>query len=474
MGLAVLGILRIIVIWLTKCVVGVMSRDLSALTCMNSMTRSAVRRSAPTMVMPVSTLATRHAEIIARLAADAIAVVLVLGAMAAAGSFWMVFSCAVALACAATLGLYRTRFALSALAELPGLVVSGCCAVAVSILAASMLAAKSGFPTIARDVAETQLLLIGVMFAGRALAYALVRGQRRRGRLLRRALIVGTSPQAGKLAETALENPVFGLWPSGVVGHASKAELSALIHLHQVEVVVLDADTSPAVLTPPDDVRVWAVASHPATAGSEDHVLGIPLTRLDRAVGRPAKRAMDVIAAAIMLVVLSPVMLACALAVRLETGPGVLFRQRRVGAGGREFTVLKFRTLRPVDDDEAATLWNVSGDPRLGRVGKFLRSSSLDELPQLLNILAGQMSLVGPRPERPFFAEQFAEEIPGYAARHRVRPGLTGLAQVHGLRGDTSIEARARLDNFYIENWSPWLDVQILLRTLAAIVKSGG
>lgn len=171
---------------------------------------------------------------------------------------------------------------------------------------------------------------------------------------------------------------------------------------------------------------------------------------------------------------LCPVMAAVAVAVRLEGGPGVFFRQIRVGADGQCFELLKFRSLRPVDEDESATRWNVRDDERLGPVGKFIRTTSLDELPQLINILRGQMSLVGPRPERPHFVEQFQQTYPHYVARHRVPSGLTGLAQVHGLRGDTSIGERARFDNYYIENWSLWLDVKILLRTVGSVVRGQG
>jgi lipopolysaccharide/colanic/teichoic acid biosynthesis glycosyltransferase len=138
------------------------------------------------------------------------------------------------------------------------------------------------------------------------------------------------------------------------------------------------------------------------------------------------------------------------------------------------FSLLKFRSLRPVDETESQTQWNVSHDSRLGPVGRLLRITSLDELPQLWNIIRGDMSLVGPRPERPHFVVQFDGLYRGYSSRHRVPSGLTGWAQVHGLRGDTSIEDRARFDNFYIENWSLWLDLKILLRTAVSVVKSPG
>jgi exopolysaccharide biosynthesis polyprenyl glycosylphosphotransferase len=186
------------------------------------------------------------------------------------------------------------------------------------------------------------------------------------------------------------------------------------------------------------------------------------------------KRVFDVVVSGIALLILAPVMLACALAVRLEGGRGVLFRQERVGLDGRPFELLKFRSLRPADDDESRTRWNVANDHRMGRVGRFLRQTSLDELPQLLNILRGDMSLVGPRPERPHFVHEFTREFPRYAARHRVPAGLTGLAQVHGLRGDTSIEERAQFDNAYIETWSLWSDVKIMLRTAWAVVRGTG
>ena len=159
--------------------------------------------------------------------------------------------------------------------------------------------------------------------------------------------------------------------------------------------------------------------------------------------------------------------------------------QERVGRGGRTFRMMKFRTMRVGADAEKAKLahLNTSGDarlfkipndPRVTRVGTFLRKWSLDELPQLYNILRGDMSLVGPRPERPYFVDQFRGLYPSYEARHRVPSGLTGWAQVHGLRGDTSIADRARFDNYYIENWSLWLDLKIMMRTVGSILRGAG
>jgi exopolysaccharide biosynthesis polyprenyl glycosylphosphotransferase len=200
--------------------------------------------------------------------------------------------------------------------------------------------------------------------------------------------------------------------------------------------------------------------------------------RLRRATYRsPAwrvKRLVDVLVSGTALVVLSPLLLVLAVAVRLDGGPGIIFRQERVGVDGRHFQVMKFRSLRPASDAESATNWSVALDTRLSRVGRFLRKASLDELPQLVNVLRGDMSLVGPRPERPYFVDQFRTAYSSYEARHRVPSGLTGWAQIHGLRGDTSISDRARFDNYYIENWSLWLDVKIIVRTLSAVVRGAG
>ena len=172
-------------------------------------------------------------------------------------------------------------------------------------------------------------------------------------------------------------------------------------------------------------------------------------------------------------------MAALALAVRLDSPGPILFRQRRVGLDGQEFDVLKFRTMRvgppPTANgfrpEPGCAPGGVEGDDRRTSLGRLLRRTSLDELPQLLNILRGEMSLVGPRPERPEFVAEFEREIPRYGDRLRVRCGLTGWAQVHGLRGQTSLEDRVEWDNFYIEHWSLWLDVKILVMTVAALFR---
>jgi lipopolysaccharide/colanic/teichoic acid biosynthesis glycosyltransferase len=188
------------------------------------------------------------------------------------------------------------------------------------------------------------------------------------------------------------------------------------------------------------------------------------------AVARATKRAMDVLGALVGLLLVLPILLIAAVAVRIEGGPGVIFRQTRVGQHGRHFTLYKLRSLKP-ETGEADVKWNIDHDSRLGRVGRFIRSTAIDELPQLLNVLLGDMSLVGPRPERPHFVEQFSATVPGYAGRHRVPVGLTGLAVIKGLRGDTSIADRAAVDNDYADNWSVGMDLAIIVRTALYLIK---
>jgi exopolysaccharide biosynthesis polyprenyl glycosylphosphotransferase len=209
-----------------------------------------------------------------------------------------------------------------------------------------------------------------------------------------------------------------------------------------------------------------------------DRIGAVPVVRLRsghlRGVRWRLKRVFDVVGAGLAIVVLAPVLAAVAMAVWLEGGPGIIFRQVRVGQAGQLFEVFKFRSMRPVDPDEADVRWSIADDDRIGPVGRFIRRTSLDELPQLFNILRGEMTIVGPRPERPHFVERFSGEMPHYTYRHRVPVGLTGLAQVSGLRGDTSIDERARYDNYYIENWSLWLDVKVILRTVRQVLGAAG
>jgi exopolysaccharide biosynthesis polyprenyl glycosylphosphotransferase len=190
------------------------------------------------------------------------------------------------------------------------------------------------------------------------------------------------------------------------------------------------------------------------------------------------KHAFDASLAAVALVALSPLLIAIALAVRLSSPGPILFRQRRVGRDGRAFDLLKFRTMR-VDSAkpefeliDGCAPGGVEGRDRRTMIGRRLRELSLDELPQFINVLRGDMSLVGPRPERPEFVERFAMEVDRYEDRHRVKSGITGWAQVNGLRGQTSIVDRVEWDNWYIQNWSLWLDFKILLLTPLEVLSS--
>lgn len=198
-------------------------------------------------------------------------------------------------------------------------------------------------------------------------------------------------------------------------------------------------------------------------------IKGIPLT----AWGRVTKRVFDVAVSGLTLLLFSPLLLVIAAAIKLDSKGTILFRQQRVGLDGRPFTMYKFRSMREGSEkfDGQAGL-GLRNDPRRTRIGKFLRSTSLDELPQLLNVLTGEMSLVGPRPERSRFVKEFGAVVPKYLDRHRVKTGVTGWAQVNGLRGDTSIEERVKYDLYYIENWSLAFDIKILLRTIHAAFTS--
>ena len=396
-------------------------------------------------------------------------------------------------------GLYRSRLNLSLLDDLPYILAASLVGFALKM---SLIALFPSVDPPPRQVLHALVLLAAVLLV-RWTAYTVVRKARCRGRVRHRTLILGAGPVGVRLANTLRDQGSYGLDPVGFVDSTPPAEdlslltapvlgryeeLGKIIRGHQIRDVIVafggaNEDDLVDILRTCDrlDVEVFMVPRlfelHNANRYT-DEIWGIPLIRVRRAVFRSpwwtVKRFVDIVVSGLALVVLSPVLAGCALAVRYEGGPGIIFRQQRVGLDGRPFDVLKFRSLRPVDETESQTNWNIKHDDRLGPVGRFLRASSLDELPQLWNILRGDMSLVGPRPERPHFVQQFSTHIPRYTARHRVPAGLTGWAQAHGLRGDTSIEDRARFDNYYIENWSPWLDMKILVKTVGQVIRRQG
>lgn len=208
----------------------------------------------------------------------------------------------------------------------------------------------------------------------------------------------------------------------------------------------------------------------PSRPYTED-ILGLPVINircvpLTNTINWWLKRGMDFFGALFALIVASPVMLVSAILIKCTSKGPIIFKQERIGLHNEPFQMYKFRSMVQQTDEEEKKGWTTKDDPRVTKVGAFLRKTSLDELPQLFNILKGDMSLVGPRPERPQFVEKFKEEIPRYMIKHQVRPGLTGWAQIHGYRGDTSIRKRIEYDIYYIENWSLGMDIKILFLTL--------
>lgn len=208
----------------------------------------------------------------------------------------------------------------------------------------------------------------------------------------------------------------------------------------------------------------------PTKPYTED-ILGLPVINiryvpLSNAFPAAVKRLMDIAGSLVCIVLFSPVMLVSAAVIKITSPGPLIFKQERVGLHNRTFQMFKFRSMVVQNEQAEKKAWTVKDDPRVTKFGKLMRKTSIDELPQLFNILKGDMSLVGPRPERPFFVEKFQEEIPRYMVKHQVRPGLTGWAQVNGYRGDTSIRKRIEYDLYYIENWSVGLDIKILFLTV--------
>ncbi|MER5430608.1 sugar transferase [Streptomyces sp. NPDC002588] len=397
---------------------------------------------------------------------------------------------ALLLATAITVRSRRPSAVTGVLDELP--TVCGRIAVAWLTLGALVAAWHPAHALSARTLLLGFTLQTAAACAGRGLAHL-----RRRRALLRSpraALVIGPAPTAQRVAAAVLRHPRCGVEPVGVVAERPDGRdgLPVLTTGQEVQRAIIQNGVQDVLCVHPavrsrqspllralaaSGCTVWEVDADSPTYASREQLAGFACRRLDLDLGHRGslgKRLLDVAVSGILLLLLAPLLLVCALVLRLTDGPGVVFHQERIGKDGRPFTLLKFRTHRPVDEHESATRWSVAGEVRMTPFCRFLRKTSLDELLQLWNVLRGDMSLVGPRPERPFFVGQFSQTYPGYAARHRMRTGITGLAQVQGLRGDTSIEDRARFDNAYIDNWSLWQDICILLRTAAALVRPTG
>lgn len=317
---------------------------------------------------------------------------------------------------------------------------------------------------------------------------AILHAVRAKKKNMKRVLLVTDSQEmADEYMEEIFDNPQFGYTVIGYVGNlnviglphlGTTGELDRVIKEESPDEVIIALDTVRKKLITryisicnDNCVKVMVV---PAICGyfkspKQISMMGnLPLldirsTPFDNRLNRFTKRTLDIVVSLILIILTSPLMLFTAIGVKLTSPGPILFKQTRIGRKNKEFTMYKFRSMR-VNDSET-TGWSTENDPRKTRFGAFIRKFALDELPQFFNVLKGDMSLVGPRPEVPFYVEQFKKEVPLYMLKHIPRPGITGQAQIKGLRGDTSIQARIEEDINYIENWTFWKDIRILLLT---------
>jgi exopolysaccharide biosynthesis polyprenyl glycosylphosphotransferase len=310
-----------------------------------------------------------------------------------------------------------------------------------------------------------------------------------------RVLIVGTGQVARLVGEKISQHPQYGLSLQGYVcdtpddvgqtlGSAKMIgttdELSSLAKQYTIDQVLVAQPglVRDRILTMIEECErefielkvVPDLLEMIASEISVEELYGIPFFSVKatplQGWNLIVKRVFDAVVSGFLLVMLSPVILVLAILIKRDSSGSVFYKQERIGLDGKRFLLIKFRTM--IDDAEHDTgpVWAKPNDPRITRIGRWLRAYDLDELPQLLNVLRGDMSLVGPRPERPFFVEQFKEQLPRYMARHNVKSGITGWAQVNGYRQNSSITQRLKYDLFYVKNWSLWFDVKILLMTL--------
>ena len=342
-------------------------------------------------------------------------------------------------------------------------------------------------------------LATGKLVTVRVLARIVLRALRRSGHNLRHVLVVGTGEPARMLLHKIRRHHDFGLAVHGLIAaHADElgrthggvpvlgvvADLPRLVEQHRAEVIyialerreweaeaealTLLADSTAAVRLVPD--LTLAFRLNPSVEDFDGMPVVLVTESPEQGWNAVVKRAFDLAASGLGLLLISPVLALIALLVRLDSKGPVFYAQERVGMNGRRFRMFKFRSMRH-DTAAAAPGWTVENDPRRTPLGSTLRKLSLDELPQLWNVFIGDMSLVGPRPEQPRFVEEFRGSIPRYMLRHHVKAGMTGWAQVNGLRGDTPLEDRIRYDLYYIQNWSLWFDLRILLLTVARVFK---
>lgn len=329
----------------------------------------------------------------------------------------------------------------------------------------------------------------------RMLIFAVVRDMRKKGLNQKQIILVGYSRAAEEYIDRIEANPQWGYIvrgilddnvPAGTVYKGIKvigriANLTVILPANRLDEIAITLGLSEyyrleeiVAMCEKSGVHTKFIPDYnkiiPTKPYTED-ILGLPVINiryvpLSNTFNAMVKRAMDILGSVAAIIVSSPVMLLMCVLIK-ATSPGpLIYRQERVGLHNKTFRMYKFRSMEIQPESEEKKAWTVKNDPRVTGIGKFMRRTSIDELPQLFNILKGDMSLVGPRPERPFFVEKFREEIPRYMVKHQVRPGLTGWAQVNGYRGDTSIRKRIDCDLYYIENWSIGFDIKILFLTI--------
>ncbi len=318
-----------------------------------------------------------------------------------------------------------------------------------------------------------------------------------RGVIQDRVLVVGAGEVAQLVVQKIRASPYLGYQILGVVGGAERPvpieNLPLLGQVDDLPRLIDDLAVDEIIIAMPEasdeamvelismcqrdrvSIKVFPDLFEIMAAGvTIDDLGGLPLLHVRDVALRgwrlSFKRAMDMLGSGLGLIFLSPWLLLIALLIKFESRGPAFFVQERMGLDAKPFPMIKFRSMR-ADAERSGPGWTVKDDPRRTRVGTFIRKYSIDELPQLINIFIGDMSLVGPRPEQPAFVDQFRKMIPRYMERHREKAGLTGWAQVNGLRGDTSITERTKYDLWYIENWSVWLDIKIIIRTVLRIFK---
>ncbi|NJK79769.1 MAG: undecaprenyl-phosphate glucose phosphotransferase [Chloroflexaceae bacterium] len=398
-------------------------------------------------------------------------------------------------------GLYMMRRGSSRVDELYKIFIAISLATVILVLVVNTLLPEVGYaalPWTPSVLAVAWVVAIVLAATLRLIHRSLVIWLRSKGIDTRRALIVGArtpglavwrtirrSPELGYRVQgflsdnyplgTVIEGlPVLGrINQVGRVVRATRADevvlaISQRSPEEMLNIVALAEDEAVSIKVYPDTFQL--ITSNEVSIGD---LSGLPLISVrNAALENPwnqfLKRGLDIVVSSIVLILASPLMVLVALLVLLDSGWPVFFVQERVGMDGKPFYMIKFRTMH--SDAEKHGQWTVPGDPRVTRVGHFLRRYSLDELPQFINVLIGDMSVVGPRPEQPKWVEHFSQQIPRYMRRHKEKAGITGWAQVNGLRGDTSIEERTRYDLYYIENWSLLLDIKIIVRTTLDIL----